>query len=218
MQKNKILIVDDHPIIREGLAQLINKEEDMICFDEAGDAKEALDHVKKNKPDLAIIDISLNGISGIELTKSILSLHPEMPILMISLHEESFYLDRVLKAGAKGYLMKQEATRNFVVAIRKILKGGIYVSDKMKDELVNHLSNGSVTNPTAASSESLSDRELEILQLISQSHTTRQIADELYVSIKTVESHYANIKHKLNLKNSLELSQYAVKWHLSENN
>jgi len=214
-EKKKIIVVDDHPIVRQGLAQLINQEDDMVLAGEAGDAAEALKVIKQLKPDLAILDISLTGTSGIELTKSILSLYPKMPILIVSMYDESLYVERVLKAGAKGYLMKQEATDNIVMAIRKVLSGEIYVSDKMRDTLVHKLIAGGGT-ASHSSSETLSDRELEVLQLLGQGFSTRQIAEELHVSVKTVESHYANMKNKLDLKSAHELIQYAIKWTLAE--
>lgn len=213
-EKLKIVVVDDHPIVRQGLAQIINQEEDMALAGEAGDATEAMKVIKQVNPDMAIIDVSLTGTSGIELTKNILIHYPKMPILIVSMYDESLYVERVLKAGAKGYLMKQEATDNIVAAIRKILGGDIYVSEKMRDTLVHKLIAGGV--PSGSSSENLSDRELEVLQLLGQGFSTRQIAEELHVSVKTVESHYANMKNKLNLKSAHELIQYAIKWTLAE--
>ncbi len=215
-KKKKIVVVDDHPIIRQGFAQLIHQEEDLLFAGEAGDAIEALQVIGKVEPDLVIVDISLTGTSGIELTKSILSLYPKMLILVVSMYDESLYVERALRAGAKGYLMKQEATQKIILALRKILNGEIYVSEQMRDDLVHKLINGTHAPAATVSPESLSDREFEVLQLVAQGHSTRQIAGELHVSIKTVESHYANIKNKLNLKNSHELIQYAVKWCFSE--
>jgi DNA-binding NarL/FixJ family response regulator len=213
--KIKILVVDDHPIVRQGLAQIINQEDDMILAGEAGDSNEALQTLKKIKPDLVIVDISLKGTSGLELSKSIIASYPKIPILIISMYDESLYVERVLRIGAKGYLMKQEAIDNVVGAIRKVLSGETYVSEKMRDNLVHKFINGSTTSGVACP-ESLSDRELEVMQLIGQGRPTRQIAEELCVSVKTIESHYANIKNKLNLKSAHELIQYAVKWYLSE--
>ena len=214
-KKAKIFIVDDHPILRQGLLQLINQEEDMIGVGEAGNAVEALKGIEKEKPDLVLMDISLEGTSGLELTKTLLVKQSKLLILIVSMYDESVYVERVLRAGAKGYLTKREASNHVISAIRKILSGEIYVSDKWRDKLLQHF----VDRGTEANNSltvSLSDRELEVLQLIGQGYPTRQVADELHVSIKTIESHYGNIKTKLNLKNSRELIQYAVKWCLSE--
>lgn len=215
MKKIRVFIVDDHPIVRQGLIQLINQEDDMICVGEAGDAAEALKGIAKIKPDLAIVDISLQGASGIELTKGLVAHHPKTLVLILSMYDESLHVERSLKVGAKGYLMKQEATDHVVTAIRKVVGGGIYVSDRMSETLMHQLSGGG--KPLiGATTGKLSDRELEVLQLIGQGYTTKRVAKELFVSVKTIESHYANIKTKLDLKNSHELIQYAVKWSLSE--
>jgi DNA-binding NarL/FixJ family response regulator len=213
--KTRIFIVDDHPIVRQGLTQLINLEEDMTVVGEAADAAEAVGAIAKAKPDLALVDISLKGTSGIELTKNILTSHPEMSVLIISMYDESLYVERALKAGAKGYIMKQEATDHVAAAIRKVLGGDIYVSDKWRDKLVHKFIHGNASGD-GSSPEILSGRELEVLQLIGQGYSTRHISTELHVSVKTVESHYANIKEKLDLKNSHELIQYAVKRSLTE--
>lgn len=213
--KTKIFIVDDHPILRQGLALLINHEADMVVVGEAGNAPEATKGIEKEKPDLAIVDISLEGASGLELTKTILAKQPRLLVLIISMYDESVYIERVLRAGAKGYVNKREVSDHIISAMRKVLGGEIYVSDKWKDKLMHQFSGrGRVTNPSLT--ENLSDRELEVLQLTGQGHPTRQIAEELHVSVKTVESHFANIKNKLDLKNSHELIQFAVKWCLSE--
>ncbi|MBI4212415.1 MAG: response regulator transcription factor [Deltaproteobacteria bacterium] len=214
--KKKILVIDDHPIVRQGLARLISQEEDMLFAGEAGDASEGLDQVNALKPDAVVVDISLKGTSGIELIKTILNYHPHIPILVVSMHEEMLYVERALRAGAKGYLMKQEATDHVIAALRKILGGEVYVSDKIKDSLMHKFLFKSNSQTGNHSPEGLSDRELEVLQLIGQGYATRQIAEELHVSMKTIESHYANIKMKLDLKNSHELIQYAVKWSLSK--
>lgn len=214
-KKTKILVVDDHPLLRQGLAQVLNEENDMVMSSEASDAPEAMDAFRKDKPDFAVVDISLKGTSGLDLIKSLLAESPKLPILVLSMHDESLYVERVLRAGARGYLMKQEASEKIVNAVRKILSGEIYVSDKMNDLLLNKFILGKNNSPTS-SVESLSDRELEILQLVGQGRGTRQIAEELHVSVKTVESHYAKIKEKLNLKTSNELIQHAVKWFHSE--
>lgn len=214
-KKFKVLVVDDHPIVRQGLAQVINQESDLSMDCEAGDANEALERFERDKPDVAIIDISLKGTNGLDLTKSILAITPAFPILVMSMHDESLYVERVLRAGARGYLMKHEATEKVVNALRKILNGDIYVSDAMSEVLLQKFVTGKTASKNA-SVENLSDRELEILQLVGQGRGTRQIAEELHVSVKTVESHYAKIKDKLNLKNANELIQYAVKWYHTE--
>lgn len=214
-EKTRVFIVDDHPIVRQGLVQLINQEEDMISVGEAGDALEASKGIAKIKPDLAIVDISLKGTSGIELTKSLVANHPKTLVLILSMYDEALHVERVLKAGAKGYLMKQEATDHVVTAIRKVVGGGIYVSDRMSDTLMRQF-NGGNKSLIGVTTGKLSDRELEVLQFIGQGYSTKKIAGTLYISGKTVESHCANIKNKLNLKNSHELIQYAVKWCLAE--
>jgi DNA-binding NarL/FixJ family response regulator len=213
--KSKIFIVDDHPVFRQGLAQLINHEDDMVSAGEAADAKEALPGIEKAKPDLVIVDISLKEVGGITLTKEILSKHPKMLVLIISMYDESIYVDRVLRAGAKGYIMKQEATDHVITAIRTVLRGELYVSDKWRDTLVSQYA-GRGKPADGVPAERLTDREMEVLQLIGKGHSTQKIAEELHVSGKTIDSHYANIKTKLNLKNAHELIQYAVTWCLSE--
>ncbi|EKD52081.1 MAG: Response regulator receiver protein [uncultured bacterium] len=215
IKKTKIFIVDDHPILRQGLTLLINNEEDMIVVGEAENAPEAIKGIEKERPDLAIVDISLEGTSGLELTKNILVKQPKLLVLIISMYDESVYVERVVRAGAKGYVNKREVSEHVISAIRKVLDGKIYVSDQWKDKLVHRFSNKG-TATTAPFVDGLSDRELEVLQMTGQGQTTRQIAEELHVSVKTVESHYANIKNKLDLKNSHELIQFAVKWCLSE--
>lgn len=216
--KSKIFIVDDHPILRQGLGLLINQEEDMVFNGEASDAAEAMQGIEKTKPDLVLMDVSLEGTSGIELTKTLLVKYPNLRVLVISMYDESVYVDRALQAGARGYLMKREVTDHITSAIRKVLAGDIYVSDRWKERLAQQYAvrkHGGVTAEDF-SSQKLSDRQLEVLQLIGQGYSTQKIADALHISVKTVESHYASIKVKLNLGNSHELIQYAVKWCLSE--
>lgn len=212
----KIIIVDDHPIVRQGISLLVQSDKSFVFAGEAEDSTAAMNLLKKVNPDLIIIDISLKGTSGLDLIKNILLYKPEALILVVSSHEDSFYVDRALKAGAKGYLVKYEATDSIIQAIHKIFAGEIYVSEKMKDVIVSRFINGTNGNENN-SFYSLSDRELEVLRLIGQGLTTRQIAEKLFVSTKTIDSHYANIKNKLNLNNSHELIQYSVKWVLREN-
>lgn len=212
--KFKVLIVDDHPIVRHGLAQLINQQIDMEVCDEAESSTEALEKIAQHKPDIAVIDISIKGISGIELTKQIRS-ESKMPILVVSIHDESLYAERALRAGANGYLMKQEATDMLLSALRRILAGETHLSPNMGDRLLRKYVNGqgeAFFSPITR----LSDRELEIFRHIGLGHGTRDIANELGLSIKTVESHRAHIKQKLKLKSAVELVHHAVQWAQNE--
>lgn len=222
-EKRKILIVDDHPIVRQGIAQLINRESDLEVCGEAGDAEQAMEALSRcacngsacRPADIAIVDMSLPGISGIELIKTIRALHPELPVLVISMHDESLYAERALRAGAKGYIMKQEATEKVLTAIRQILLGEIYISDKMRSKILQRIIDNRFETPSSPVSR-LSDKELEVLRLIGKGFRTSDIAKELHRSVKTVEAHRANIKDKLNLKNATELVRFAVQWAESE--
>ncbi|MHC4387497.1 MAG: response regulator transcription factor [Planctomycetota bacterium] len=210
-KKTKILIVDDHPIVRQGLAELINHEQDLTVCAQAEDAIEALRTIKEIEPNMVIVDISLKETSGLELIKDIGAQYGNLPVLALSMHDESLYAERALRAGAKGYIMKAEATENVVTAIRKVLSGEIYVSDRMAAKMVRKLVGG--RRETGASAiERLSDRELEVFSLIGQGQGTRQIAEKLHLSVKTVETYRAHIKEKLNLADANELLQYAIQW------
>lgn len=213
--KTAIFVVDDHPLMRQGLAQLINSEPDLMVCGEAEDAPRALKGISITKPDLIIVDISLQGNNGIELTKSIKALYKELPIMILSMHDEYIYAQRVLRAGANAYLMKQEAPEKVIDAIRRTLKGDIYVSEKVGAQILHQIVNG--RGASGSPIDQLSDRELEIIQLIGEGKATRDIASSLNVSVKTVESHRAHIKEKLNLKNATELVQYCVQWVEQEN-
>ena len=209
--KTRILIVDDHPIVRQGLAELINHEQDLTVCGQAEDALEALRAIKEINPNMVIVDISLKETSGLELIKDIGAQYGDLPVLALSMHDESLYAERALRAGAKGYIMKAEATENVVTAIRRVLSGQIYVSDKMAAKMVRKLVGG--RRETGASAiERLSDRELEVFSLIGQGQGTRQIAEKLHLSVKTVETYRAHIKEKLNLADANELLQYAIQW------
>lgn len=212
--KAKIVIIDDHPIVSHGIALFIEQEKDMINAGEAVDAASAMQLIERVNPDLALVDISLHGTSGIELTKSIVAAFPGTSVLIISMHDESIYLERALRAGAKGYIMKHETIEHVIAAIRKVLRGEIYVSERLKDLMVSQFLQGKTSG--GAAKNKLSVREEEVLQLIGQGYTTKRIGHELYVSVKTVESHCANIKNKLGLKNLRELIQHAVKSDLAE--
>ena len=210
-RKTRIFIVDDHPIVRQGLAELINHEEDLKVCGQAEDAPEALGIIKETRPNMVIVDISLKETSGMELIKDIKVLYPNLPVLALSMHDESLYAERALRAGAKGYIMKAEATENVITAIRKILSGQIYVSDKMAAKMVRKLVGGGPDVGVSAI-ERLSDRELEVFHLIGQGFGTRQIAERLHLSVKTIETYRAHIKEKLNLADANELLQYAIQW------
>lgn len=209
--KTRILIVDDHPIVRQGLAELINHESDLVVCGQAEDSYEAIKAIKDLSPTMAIVDISLKETSGLELIKDIHSQYPDLPVLTLSMHDEMLYAERALRAGAMGYIMKQEATENVIVAVRRILRGEIYVSDKMAARMVRKLVTGQIETATSQV-ESLSDRELEVFHLIGKGHGTRQISERLHLSVKTIETYRAHIKEKLNLADAAELLQYAIQW------
>jgi DNA-binding NarL/FixJ family response regulator len=210
-RKIRVLVVDDHPIVRQGLSQLINQEPDLMVCGQAEDARTALDAIDPSQPDILIVDVSLDGPDGIELLKTIRAKDARLPVLILSMHDESLYAERALRAGANGYIMKQEATERVLVAIRQILSGEVYVSERMAKKMVQQFIGGSGVSKRSIIDE-LTDRELEVFRLIGQGHGTRQIAEELHLSVKTVESYYAHIKEKLSLKNARELMQHAVQW------
>ncbi len=213
--RRTVFIVDDHPIIRQGLALLINREADLTVCGDSGDAPSALCQIAELKPDAAIVDISLNGPDGLDLLKSIRASDTDLPVLMLSMLDESLYAERALRAGANGYIMKQEATERVLIAIRRILEGEIYVSDRMANKMLHRFAGGGETgqqSPVAG----LTDRELEVFRLIGEGHGTRQIAEELHVSVKTVETYQAHIKEKLSLKNARELMQRAIQWAVAD--
>lgn len=207
----RLLIVDDHPIVRHGVAQLIEQEEGFEVVAQAGSASEALDVIERSQLDLAIIDVSLQGVSGLELVKQIRERGVETPILMMSMHDEAFYAERALRAGAQGYVMKQRATAEIAAAIRKVLDGDLYLSDELSAKLLRRAVDGDL-GPGQGGVNQLSDRELEVLQLLGQGVSTRDVADRLNLSVKTIESYRANIKRKLDLKNAAELMRFAVDW------
>ncbi len=214
-QKNTrkaVLIIDDHPIVRQGLRALIEQEEDLTVSGEAGNSAEALDQLATTTPDLLLVDISMKGPDGLELTKSVRSLKPDLPILIVSMHDENLYAERVLRAGANGYIMKEEVAQNMIEAVRKVLAGDIYISDRMRQRILRGVA-GQRQQPTSFSVERLSDRELEVFRLIGQGRSTRQIAEELHLSVKTIETYRAHIKEKLHLANANELVRQAVQWY-----
>jgi DNA-binding NarL/FixJ family response regulator len=213
--KTQVLIVDDHPVVRDGLTTIINHERDINVCGEADDANQALKAVTELKPDVVIVDISLKSSDGIELTKSIKARHPKLSIIVLSIHDESIYAERALLAGAKAYLMKDAVSENIVKAIRTVLGGEIYVSNTISKKFLHKIA-GDKAGTTKASIENLSDREFEVFRLIGKGHKASQIAKNLHLSVKTVETYRGRLKEKLNLDSATELLQYAIKWAKSE--
>jgi len=214
-EKIKILLVDDHPLVREGLANLIHQQPDLEVCGEAGNEPEALELVRTVQPAVAIVDISLETGSGIELIKSIKALHPYVTVLVLSMHDETLYAERALRAGARGYIMKREAAKRIIQGIRSVLAGQLYVSDKITAAMnEKYVAGGTAAGISPL--EQLSNRELEVFQLLGLGHNTRQIADHLHVGFKTVQAYCARIKEKLQLANANELLREAVRWHESK--
>jgi DNA-binding NarL/FixJ family response regulator len=209
--QKQILIVDDHPMMREGVALLISREKDLTVCGEADTASSAVEKVAQLKPDLVIVDITLPGRSGLELIKDIQTMHPGALVLVVSMHEESLYAERVLRAGGRGYVMKQEGGKKLLEAIRQVFAGHIYVSPSMSARILEIFS-GHRTETAGSRVEGLTDREFEVFRLIGEGASTRDIAKRLHLSVKTVEVHRLNIKGKLKLSTASELVHYAVRW------
>ncbi len=207
-----ILIVDDHPVVRMGMAQLIRQEPDLGPCVEADGIRPALEAIAESKPDIVVVDISLKGESGLELMKDIKARWPGLPMLVLSMHDESVYAERVLRAGASGYMMKQEATDRLVTAIRCVLSGRTYLSENMTEKLLYRFLSSTRPGTGAGSVGRLTDRELQVFELIGQGVRTQAIAERLHRSVKTVESHREHIKNKLGLKDADQLLRYAIKW------
>lgn len=217
MTARKVVIVDDHPMIREGLSRVISQEKDLTVAGTAGEATEALKIIEKTRPDLTIVDISLDGMNGIDLTRTLRARFPDMRILTLSMHKEALYAERALRAGSHGYIAKRESGRTLLGAIRQVLGGHTYVSEQFNELLLQKLSNPNRQLGTF-SVDMLSDRELEVFQLIGQGYGTRQIARELNISLKTVEAHREHIRAKLGLSENYELVQRAIHWVHREKN
>lgn len=211
--KRRVLIVDDHPIFRDGIAQLINDQPDLFVCGGVCSAAHALSAVEQSQPDVMIIDISIQGTNGIELMKSIRAQYPALPALMVSMHDENIYAERALRAGARGYIMKHATPDKVVEAIRRVLAGGLYLSEAMGGRLLDTFLNGRSESPESSSVvDKLSDRELEIFRALGEGRGTREIARALFLSVKTVETHRAHIKEKLKLQTAPELVRAAVEW------
>ncbi len=209
--RTRILIVDDHPMMRQGLAALINNERDLVVCAEAENAQQAMFAISSDKPDLVLADITLPDKSGLEVIKDIQAQHPGLQVLVVSMHDEAIYAERVLRAGGRGYIMKQEGGKRLLEAIRRVLAGQVYVSDKMSARILEIFSGGRA-GAGGSPVGKLTDREFEVFQLIGQGLVTRDIAHKLHLSVKTVEVHRLHIKEKLGLKTSSELIRFAVRW------
>jgi DNA-binding NarL/FixJ family response regulator len=213
--KTQVLIVDDHPIIRDGLATIVNHERDMNVCGQADDAYQALKAVTELKPDIVVTDISLKNSDGIDLTKSIKIRYPRLPVIIFSVHDESLYAERALLAGAKAYLMKDAISENIIKAIRTVLSGEIYVSDTISKKFLHKIA-GDKAGTAKTPVENLSDREFEIFRLIGEGLKASKIAKRLHLSIKTIETYRSRIKEKLNLADAAELLRYSIKWAKSQ--
>jgi DNA-binding NarL/FixJ family response regulator len=207
----RLLLVDDHPIIRHGLVQLISAEEDLEVCGEAGTAADGLKSVTEHAPDLVVSDLTLPDKHGLEFIKDLRVMNPHTKVIVLSMHDESLYAERALRAGARGYLMKEAAADHLIRAVRRVLGGEIYLSDKMSTAMLELIS-GQRKTASSAGVDRLTDRELEVLQLIGSGRGTRQIADQLHVSMRTIDAHRAHLKDKLQLPEENALVRYAVRW------
>jgi DNA-binding NarL/FixJ family response regulator len=203
--------VDDHPVVREGLAESINKESDLVVVAQAEDQRGALDAITETRPELVVVDLMLKNSSGLELIKDLRARWPHLLLLVVSMHDETLYAERVLRAGARGYITKQEATRDILLAIRRVLSGGIYLNERTASAVLGRLA----SKPQGTSDsipDLLADRELQVFELTGRGLSTREIAGQLHIDMKTVDTYRARIREKLNLKSSSELLQLAIRW------
>jgi DNA-binding NarL/FixJ family response regulator len=207
----RILLVDDHPLVRESLKNMIRREPDLAVCGEAEDREQALELAAADEPDLALVDLTLKNSHGLELVKDLGNLWPKMKILVLSMQDEALYAERVIRAGARGYISKQEVPRKILLAIRQILAGEIYWSEKAAAHVASKVARSSHSGANL-SVEVLTDREIQVFEFIGAGQSTHQIAAALHINSSTVETYRARIKEKLNLKNALELLQYAIRW------
>jgi len=212
-RKNRVLIIDDHVMVREGVTEIIQHAEDLSVCGTASTANEGLALLNKLKPDLVLVDITLPGKNGVEFVKDARSIHPGLRILVMSMHDESLYADRVLRAGGRGYIRKQEGGDNLIEAMRRVLRGEIAVSEKITGQLLEKFSGRTTMNSPL---EGLSDRELEVFQLIGRGKTMKESGDELHLSPKTIEVHRSHIREKLRVTSAAELVAYAARWNQSQ--
>jgi DNA-binding NarL/FixJ family response regulator len=209
--RRKVFLVDDHAIVRNGLAELINQAPDLVVCGEAASAEEALAKIDAAPPDVAIVDLTLGDMSGLELLKTLKARHPSLPVLVLSMHDESYYAERCLRAGARGYIMKKEAIEQVEHAVRQVLEGKVYVSPRMSEEFLQAVTRSGGTR-TGSPVSRLTDRELEVFECIGEGLGASEIAKKLHLSVKTIESYQAKLKDKLNLKDTSQLFQYALHW------
>jgi DNA-binding NarL/FixJ family response regulator len=208
---HRLLIVDDHPIFRHGVSQLLGNVDGITICGEADNARMALDAMRRLHPDVALVDISMPGTNGIELIKLMLAEQPKLLILVVSMHDESLYALRSLRAGAKGYVMKQQALENILDAVRKVIAGGVYVSPQFSERLIFKAIQSSDSD-LGSPVDKLSDREVEVLQLLGRGNSTRDMAEKLHLSVKTIETHRTHIKEKLGFKSADEMVKFALEW------
>ena len=209
--KHRIFLVDDHPLVREGLTNLINEQNDLIVCGEAEDSAGAITRIAKTRPDVVLVDISLKNESGLELVKNLESQFPLVALIVLSMHDEALYAERALRAGARGYVMKRESTKSVLASIRRVLEGGVYVSERVVNSMARRFSSSS-KGAESSPVERLSDRELEIFRLLGQGRTTAQIADDLHLSLKTVQAYCARAKEKFGVSSLGELLRAAIRW------
>jgi len=207
--KRRVFLVDDHPLVREWLTNLINQQKDLVVCGEAEDAPQALQAIESLQPDAAVVDVTLANGSGIELVKDLKNIAPRVAVVVLSMHDETLYAERALRAGARGYVMKRETTKKIIAAIREVLEGRLYVSEEFRNSLTEKLIEGKAGGSPV---DELSDRELEVFRRLGQGHETRRIAEALGISIKTVQVYCARIKDKLGLANATELLREAMRW------
>jgi DNA-binding NarL/FixJ family response regulator len=210
-RKRTIYLVDDHPVIRKGLAELINQRQDLAVCGAASTPEEALQQVPRLKPDLVVVDLALQDSSGLDLLRILNTRHPDLPVMILSMHDEGLYAKRALRAGAKGYIMKREAIDELIAAIHQVLAGRIYLSPKMSDRMLRHLAQdekAACDSPV----DVLSDRELEVFELLGAGHGAKEIARRLHLSVSTIETYQGRLKEKLQLRDATELFQHALEW------
>jgi DNA-binding NarL/FixJ family response regulator len=210
-RKRRIFLVDDHPLVREGLANLINEQNDLVVCGEAEDSAGAITGIGKTRPDVALVDISLKNESGLELVKNLETQFPLVALIVLSMHDEALYAERALRAGARGYVMKRESTKSVLASIRRVLEGGVYVSERVVNSMARRFSS-SPKGVESSPVERLSDRELEIFRLLGQGRTTAQIAEDLHLSLKTVQAYCARAKEKFGVSSLGELLRAAIRW------